>query len=68
MPEIQITKKNQNARHSKSSHYQCIESPKDGFRYVAARGPDGAWEPVLPAGMRELMAKSAGEDILASLG
>eukprot|EP00451_Oxyrrhis_marina_P013478 CAMPEP_0204328166 /NCGR_PEP_ID=MMETSP0469-20131031/13167_1 /ASSEMBLY_ACC=CAM_ASM_000384 /TAXON_ID=2969 /ORGANISM="Oxyrrhis marina" /LENGTH=193 /DNA_ID=CAMNT_0051310519 /DNA_START=1 /DNA_END=582 /DNA_ORIENTATION=- len=38
-----------------------------GFRYVGRRGADGEWEPVLPEGMRELMAKSMDDDILDNL-
>jgi len=41
----------------------CME----GFRYVARRGADGDWEPTLPEGMAELLAKSADGDILDSL-
>lgn len=41
----------------------CME----GFRYVARRGVDGDWEPTLPEGMRELLMRSADDDILGSL-
>lgn len=39
----------------------------EGFRYVARRSTSGDWEPVLPEGMRELLLKSADDDILGSL-
>merc|ERR1719291_1677139 len=41
----------------------CME----GFRYVARRGDGGEWEPTLPEGMRELLARDADKDILGSL-
>jgi len=41
----------------------CME----GFRYVGKRGPTGEWEPILPKGMRELLQRSADDDILGSL-
>uniref|UniRef100_A0A7S1W6C0 Uncharacterized protein n=1 Tax=Alexandrium catenella TaxID=2925 RepID=A0A7S1W6C0_ALECA len=46
-----------------ASECTCME----GFRYVARRAADGDWEPTLPDGMAELLAKSAGDDILDSL-
>lgn len=39
----------------------------EGFRYVAKRGSSGEWEPTLPEGMRELLLRSADDDILGSM-
>jgi len=41
----------------------CME----GFRYMARRGPQGEWEPILPEGMKELLLADADNDILNSL-
>eukprot|EP00928_Gymnodinium_smaydae_P087031 TRINITY_DN71390_c0_g1_i1.p1 TRINITY_DN71390_c0_g1~~TRINITY_DN71390_c0_g1_i1.p1 ORF type:complete len:264 (-),score=77.64 TRINITY_DN71390_c0_g1_i1:68-859(-) len=41
----------------------CME----GFRYVGRRAADGDWEPTLPEGMRELLARDADNDILGSM-
>lgn len=57
---------------SKTGGKTCIEEAEDcvcmeGFRYVARRGADGDWEPTLPEGMKELLMRSADDDILGSL-
>jgi len=41
----------------------CME----GFRYVGRRAADGDWEPTLPDGMKELLARDADNDILGEL-
>mmetsp|Transcript_3520 Transcript_3520/g.8766 ORF Transcript_3520/g.8766 Transcript_3520/m.8766 type:complete len:265 (+) Transcript_3520:49-843(+) len=41
----------------------CME----GFRYVVRRGSAGEWEPVLPPGMKELLLRSADDNILDSM-